>query len=73
MSDVVLKLGRLVPRGTDAVKCRCGGYAEMVEPTPEEMVEYGCGRVLGCCSRAFVCGLCGSRLVGSAEAPELDW
>lgn len=61
-----------VTRDAEAVKCKCGGYADQVEPTKEEMRKYGCGRMRGCCSRAFVCSLCGTRLVGSAEAPEME-
>lgn len=59
-----------VKRGTDAIKCpKCGGYAEEVDATPDEDTEFGCGRYL-CCSAAFVCGVCGTRIIGRFEAPE---
>ena len=59
-------------RRTEAIKCECGGYAERVKCTPEEIKQYNCGRTYECCSRAFVCCMCGTRWVGAAEAPEAD-
>ena len=59
-------------RDAEGIKCPCGGYAGQVDPTKAEMREYGCGRMSGCCSRAFVCAVCGTRLVGSAPAPEME-
>jgi hypothetical protein len=55
-------------------KCpRCGGYAEPVDATPEEIAsDLNCGRLSECCCAAFVCGLCGTRIVGNREAPEMD-
>jgi hypothetical protein len=72
MSDTdVLELDASISREARAVKCpKCGGYAEEVEVTGYEDNKYGCGR-FGCCSAAFVCCLCGSRIVGSREAPEM--
>lgn len=66
-----IPLGRWVERGADAVKCSCGGYAEQADTTPEEDTTYGCGRP-GCCSRAFVCAICGNRMVARAHAPEME-
>ncbi len=62
----------IVERDADAIKCECGGYAEQVEPTTEEMREYGCGRMIGCCSRAFICALCNKRTAARAVAPEME-
>lgn len=59
-------------READAIKCPCGGYAERVDCTPEEIEQYNCHRKYECCSRAFICGLCGLRIVGTAEAPEVS-
>lgn len=57
----------------DAVECQqCGGYAEGVSCTPEEIKEHGCGGRTACCARAFVCELCDTRIVGSASAPEME-
>lgn len=60
-----------VKRGVEGIQCACGGYAEKVVVTNEEENRYGCGRQ-GCCARAFVCKLCGTRWVGGAEAPEME-
>lgn len=70
MDDKVRALGS-VGRSVEGVKCPCGGYAEQVETTAEESRRFGCG-LRGCCDRAFVCVVCGTRLVGSAEAPEME-
>lgn len=61
-----------IERDAEGIKCECGGYAERVEPTNEEMKKHGCGRMRGCCSRAFVCCICGKRIVGSALSPEIE-
>lgn len=53
------------------VACACGGYADRVACTEDERAKFNCGR-WGCCSRAFVCRACGNRIVGMAEAPEMD-
>jgi hypothetical protein len=60
-----------VERHVEAIQCKCGGYAGMVEPTTDEERRYGCGRPR-CCSRAFVCNICGMRRAGRAEAPEME-
>ena len=65
----VEKLSTSVERGADGIECLCHGYAERVDTTPEEDAQFGCGRSR-CCSRAFVCKLCGMRLIGTADAPE---
>ena len=67
-----IELPDSLERDKAAVKCpKCGGYACEVEVTQAEDNKYGCGR-FGCCSAAFVCGLCKSRIVGRREAPEMD-
>lgn len=69
-------LKEAVERSTKALKCPCGGYAERVACTPEEIKKHGCGTSdLGwdCCARAFLCAVCKERLVGKAEAPEADF
>ncbi len=51
------------------------GVAEQVMTTREERIEFGC-RIDGdeeCCARAFVCTLCGARILASAEPPEPSW
>jgi hypothetical protein len=68
----VKELNDSVSRETEGIKCFCGGYAERVNTTLEERKKYGCGRSWECCARAFVCCLCNIRLVGSAEAPEME-
>ncbi len=67
-----VKLNDWVGRSVEGVKCQeCGGFAGRVDCTPKEEFEWGCGRT-GCCARAFVCALCGTRHVGCAEAPEME-
>lgn len=65
------EIGAPIARTDYAIKCKCGGFAEQVDATPEEDREYGCGRPM-CCSAAFVCAICGTRWVGSREAPEME-
>lgn len=62
-------------RGQDAVRCKCGGYAEHVESTIDECREFGCGRDRPgdeCCAAAFVCVICGARYAGAYPAPEME-
>ena len=62
-----------VKRDAQAWKCPCGGFAERADLTDDEKAEYDyCGRGTGCCTRAFVCCLCGTRLIARACAPEMD-
>jgi len=61
-----------IDRSAKAIKCECGGYAERVDCTMEELKEFNCGRPFECCARAFVCSICGKRIVGEAEAPDMD-
>jgi hypothetical protein len=70
------ELSERVLRDAEGVKCDCGGFAER-DPrmTREEIGDRGCGRDgpdYQCCARAFVCVLCGTRWLGTAEAPEMD-
>lgn len=61
-----------VARDADGIPCpKCGGYADSVDVTPEELERYNCGRGYDCCARAFVCRLCGTRVGAKAEAPEM--
>lgn len=62
------------PRTTEGISCTCGGYSQRVACTEEEIQRYGnCLAGGECCARAFLCGVCGIRWVGTAEAPESDW
>ncbi len=63
-----------LPREKDSVEClKCGGYAEEVESTEEEIrSELNCGRSSECCCAAFVCKKCGARMVGQRDAPEME-
>lgn len=58
-------------RRAPGIRCACGGFASRVDPTTDEDKEHGCGRS-GCCTRAYVCGLCQTRYAGAAEAPEME-
>lgn len=61
-----------IERDTQGIRCEaCGGYAESMQPSDDEDAQFGCGS-RRCCSRAFVCGLCGTRWVGRAPAPEME-
>jgi hypothetical protein len=55
---------------TKGLKCECGGYAEIVDTTDDEEDEHGCGRGHGCCLGAFICTLCGKRVLARFPAPE---
>lgn len=66
---------RGVARNADGgVKCpKCSGYAEKVDSTPGEIAsDLNCGRSWACCCAAFKCSVCGVRLVGKREAPEME-
>lgn len=69
-TEIIEKYG--IEKDVEGLKCECGGYAERVNCTPEELEKYNCGRLYECCARAFVCCVCGKRIVGSAEAPEME-
>lgn len=69
---IVKELSLSVDRNAKSIKCKCGGFAEEVSCSQEEIQKYGCGRSYSCCSRAFVCCLCKIRWVGTAEAPEME-
>jgi hypothetical protein len=66
------ELTEYAPRDAEGVECICGGYAIRVDTTDAEREQYGCGRPYSCCDRAFECRLCKTRLVGRAEAPEME-
>jgi len=69
-----MQIPKQVEREAKAVPCLCGGYADRVDTSVAERTEYGCHRDLTfeCCARAFVCRVCKVRLVGQAQAPEMD-
>ena len=64
-------------RDADGMACFCGGYAQKQDDmTDKEWQKIqappfgGCGRPYACCARAFKCGLCKTRLIVNAHAPE---
>lgn len=57
---------------TTGLQCKCGGYAEIVDTTDNEESDHGCGRGRGCCLGAFVCRLCGKRILARFPAPEME-
>jgi len=62
-----------IERETEAIECNCGGYAARVPCTNKEIKEHQeCGRSYECCLRAFVCRVCGKRIIGHAPAPEME-
>jgi hypothetical protein len=64
-----------VSRDASGVECAvdgCHGYAESVDPTPEETERLNCGRPWACCTRAFVCRRCGNRRACMAESPSFS-
>lgn len=66
-----------IRRDAEACKCpKCGGYAEEdgTGPTQQEVDEVQtCGRFYACCINAFICGLCGQRIIAHLESPEAGW
>lgn len=69
---VTVESKELFLRDSETIRCDCGGEADRVDCTEEENKKYGCGRSYECCSRAFICCICNKRIVGQAEAPEMD-
>jgi len=68
-----IKIKDRMSRDTDAIPCpNCGGYADRVKLTKEEIKNQSCGRSYECCGRAFECRICGVRIIGNAHAPDLD-
>lgn len=63
---------RHIDRDQLGIKCDCGGYAEQVDCTEEELKLYNCNKAYACCARAFVCCICKKRIAGRADAPEYD-
>ena len=72
MNPDIIEFEERIDRDISARPCPCGGYADRVKCTKEEIAQYGCGKSYECCSRSFVCRICQKRLVGSAEAPEMS-
>lgn len=57
-------------RETVGIACvACEGYCDRVAVTEAEEKEHGCG-TKRCCSRAFVCRVCGKRYAGTCDAPD---
>lgn len=74
-SKVSYHLKESIKREVTAVPCpKCNGYADRVSLTKKEIADnsINCGRPYECCGRAFVCRVCGLRIVGQAEAPEME-
>lgn len=68
-----IRIKKEISREAEGVPCVCGGYADRVPCSPEELKETDHSSH-ECCGRAFVCRLCKQRLIGKAEAPEYpDW
>lgn len=59
-------------RNIESIKCECGGFAQRVTCTPEEVATQGCGRSWECCIAAFVCCLCNKRTVRNLHSPEME-
>ena len=71
--EKIIKIEERLSRNSDAVPCpKCNGYADRVDLT-EEVHNQSCKRSYECCGRAFVCRLCGTRIIGNAESPEAEW
>lgn len=73
MKGVSRELTESVQRRVDGIRCECGGYAERDHKMTQKEIEgRSCGRdtpTYQCCSRAFVCAVCGTRWLGTAKAP----
>lgn len=65
-----------IGRDEDGIACECGGYADRdYKMTRAELKDRTCGRdteTYQCCARAFVCRVCKTRWLGTAEAPEME-
>ncbi len=77
--DTVITIDAPQPRDTLAVECpKCHGFAAETGagdgPTQDELREHQfCGRPWACCINAFVCKLCGQRIIAQLESPEEEW
>lgn len=72
MSTKVIEIIEKFPRNAYGIACECGGYADKVDCTKEEIKKYNCNNGRECCARAFLCRICKTRIVGKAEAPEME-
>ena len=68
-----IRLDEEVENYESEVQCLCGGYAQRVDCTQEEIADHSlnCGRDYAHCCRAFACCVCGSRIQGRAKAPDM--
>lgn len=62
-----------LPESVHTVICECGGTANQVDLTKEEIKnpKINCGRSYACCGRAFVCKKCKTRMIGKIEPPDM--
>lgn len=70
----LIELRERVDRDSISIACsKCNGLADRVDCAPEEDRKFNCGLFYECCSRAFICRVCGARLVGKAESPNMNY
>jgi formylmethanofuran dehydrogenase subunit B len=70
----VVVLPKDFPRDIKAVPCpACNGYCDEVEILVGEIELYDCGKGYQCCSKAFKCRRCKTRVIVKLEAPEVDF
>lgn len=61
------------PRDAESVECPgCHGFASRVPCDAQELAMYNCGSKTECCARTFKCRICETRIVGTAESPEME-
>jgi hypothetical protein len=64
-----------IERETKAIPCpECNGYCDeitIITMSKEEIKQYDCGKGYQCCSKAFECRHCHSRIIAKFEAPEI--
>lgn len=71
-----IEYSKSIERSQNSIECpSCSGFAELVESNEDEIrnYKYNCRRDYACCCRAFVCKICGVRIIGRAEAPEMEY
>lgn len=71
--EIVLR-DRHVSIDAHALECpECHGYADETDVTKAEIKsDMNCGRLYACCVAAFICKVCGARIVTRRAAPDME-
>ena len=71
--EKIINLKEVLIRDVESIPCpECDGFCDHVPLTKKEIKEQCCGRSYECCSRAFICRICKTRIVAELEAPDME-